>query len=170
MTANKRSLLGIFFVSTALAASSSAYGGSVSAIWKSATEEKTLQAWNLDQLATLKTLSSMEKDPETGKVIRWKGAMLSDLIDKSIAALPPEQKAAIDLIVLRGEGGEQALVPRSVITKYPVLLAFQKEGQRLGGAESVVPWTSKSKILAEDLPLESYFIPKISRIEFTNYR
>jgi mono/diheme cytochrome c family protein len=71
----------------------------------------------------------------------------------------------VDLVIIKSTSGGQVLLPRSVVTKYPVLLALQD-----GKTSLVLPWTSKPKIMQEGLPVESYFIGDVSRVELSNYR
>jgi hypothetical protein len=141
----------------------------ISAVWNASGHEQELKTWDQKGLTKLKSRESKEKDPHSGQVVQWKGALLSDLVDQALLELPPENKAQVDLIVLRGQHGE-ALVPRSIVVKYPVMLALTKEGQSLGGIQSVIPWTSRARILSEDLPLETYFVSGVYQVQLTNYR
>jgi hypothetical protein len=132
--------------------------------------------WNLGELSQLKKAYSREKDPKTGRMIKWQGVLVSTLIDRVLETLPVEHRAQVDLIVIKGANGEKALIPRALLSKYPLLIAYDwdlnrspAEDQR-GPLYSVVPWSSKPKILDEDLPIEKYFISQVNQIELTNYR
>jgi hypothetical protein len=84
-----------------------------------------------------------------------------------------ESRAQIDLIVLKGQSGEQALVPRALMTKYPLLVATRQDRavqDSHGPLSVVVPWTSKPTIQNEGLPLESFFVSNLTQVELTNYR
>jgi hypothetical protein len=136
--------------------------------------EKALKSWDLPTFQKLKGMSTREKDPETGEVVNWRGVSLSYLVDQALDGLSIEEKAKVDLVILRNSAGQQAFVPRSFIQHYPVLLAWERGsrgplGQR-GPWYSIVPWTSKPKILEENLPLERYFVPSLAEVELTNYR
>lgn len=140
---------------------------------KSPAGEKPLKSWDTDSLRKLKSSSMQEKDPETGQVVAWRGVSLSALIDKALEAVPINEKSQIDLIILKNGSGTQAFVPRSLIAHYPVLLAWDRAAGglgRRGPLYSIVPWSSNSKILRENLPLERYFVPALTSVELTNYR
>jgi mono/diheme cytochrome c family protein len=128
--------------------------------------EQVLKTWDAAALANLKTsASSQEKDPLTGKLTTFKGLLLSHLVEQSMAGVALERKAQVDLLVIKNGAGGQVLLPRSVLTKYPAMLALGGPAPRV-----VMPWTSKPKMLKEDLPIESYFVSDVVRIELANYR
>jgi hypothetical protein len=128
--------------------------------------EETLKAWDSSALQTLKTTaSSHEKDPLTGKLTPFKGLLLSQAIEQAMEKVPLDRKAQVDLLILKNKAGGQVLLPRSVVVKYPVLLVPNGGDPRV-----IMPWTSKSKILKEDLPIESYFVSNLARIELSSYR
>lgn len=136
-----------------------------------------LKGWSIEDLSHLKKFSSREKDPITGKMIRWDGLLLSQLVDRGLETLPVERRAQVDLIILRNSQGVAAYLPRSFVSKYPVLLAlssspssFEIQGKSRGPVFSVIPWSSKPRILNEDLPLNSFFVSNINHIELGNYR
>jgi hypothetical protein len=155
------------------------------AVWNEAGLKQDLKSWDLSDLAKFKKIESRERDPLSGKVVQWKGILLSHFIEKALSGLTPENRAHIDLVVLEGSSGTKALIPRAMITKYPVLLALQNSGpdspkslnasdasanfQSRGPVYSVVPWSTKPKILEEGLPLENYFVSNLEKIEFTSY-
>ncbi len=129
-----------------------------------------LKAWTQDELRSLKRHSSREKDPSTGQVVKWEGILLSEVVEQALKGLSARTKAEIDLIQLRNGAGEKALIPRAFVVKYPILLAFNRENHSLGqkGPYSVIPWTSKSKVLTEGAPLERFFLPGVAELEFLN--
>jgi len=138
---------------------------------------KELKSWSLADLGKYKKTTGREKDPVTSKLMRWEGVLLSHLIEKSLAGLPNESQAQVDLVVLKSTTGQKALIPRALVNKYPVLLAIlpssessPSDVQSRGPIYSVVPWSSKPQILREDLPLAHFFVPKVASIELTNYR
>ena len=146
--------------------------------WSMPGQAKVLKAWSVSDLKKFKKYSSREKDPQSGKLLKSEGILLSQLLDRALEELPLENRAQVDLVILNGESGERALVPRALIIKYPILLAFGSERIAPAGTPegshgalfSVVPWSSKPKILKEDLPLESFFISHIKSLELANYR
>ncbi len=147
------------------------------AVWTEAGLNQDLKSWTLSELSKFKKMESREKDPVSGKLVKWKGVLLSNVIEGVLGDLSPENRAHIDLVVLKGGAGSRALIPRSMITKYPVMLALQTRTpdadlsiQSRGPIYSVVPWSTKPKILDEGLPLENYFIPNLERIELTSYK
>jgi len=95
---------------------------------------------------------------------------MSSLLDSVLESLPNESRAQIDLIVLKNRAGQSAFIPRAMISKYPLMLAFQGDLlSDLSKIHSVVPWNSKPKILREDLPIESFYMSDITQFELTNY-
>jgi hypothetical protein len=126
-------------------------------------------------LGEFKKSSSRERDPATGKLLNWKGVLLSSFVEKVLDHLSPENRSHIDLIILKGSAGTQALIPRAMITKYPLILALSSDKnerkQGTGTGVSVVPpWSSKPKIMDEGLPIENYFLFNVNRIELTSYK
>jgi len=149
------------------------------AAWTPVGQNQELKAWTLKELndsSHFKRHSSQERDPITGRLVKWEGFLLSQLIEKALNDLPSESRARVDLVVLKGISGDRALIPRALISKYPILLALQWDKAKLGQSGdrgsiySVVPWSSKPKILNEDLPLENFFVSRLSRIELTSYK
>ncbi len=132
-----------------------------------------LKTWALPDLSRFKRSVAREKDPQSGQVVKSEGFLLASLVDQTLEGLPIESRAQIDLIVLKGGSGQQALVPRALMTKYPLLVAVH-QGSTLreshGLLSVVVPWTSKPKIQGEELPLESFFVSNLVQVELTNYR
>ena len=155
--------LGFFAPPVAMAEGSG--GARLSVIWSGSGPEQELKAWEFSDLSKLKQTSSQEKDPASGKLTRYKGVLLSQVLETAMDSLSVEHKAQVDLLILKNASGGQVLLPRSVITKYPVLLALRGDQ-----ASVVIPWTSKPKILREELPVESYFISNLTRIELSNSR
>jgi hypothetical protein len=139
-------------------------------VLKSGAAEKPLKTWDGAALKKLKNLSSQEKDPVTGEIVSWKGVSLAALIDQSLESLTVEERAKIDLVILKNEAGAQAFVPRSLINLYPVLLAWDRSGGlgTRGPWYTVVPWSSRPKMLKEILPFERYFMPSLTRVELAN--
>lgn len=144
------------------------------ASWNAQGTHRELKSWSLADLSHLHKWSSREKDPVSGKVIKWEGVLMSQIVDQLLKHLPVENQAQIDLIILKNQLGERALIPRSLISSYPLFLAYQWESSspkdHRGPLYSVVPWSSKPKILKEVLPLEKYFLGQVSQVELTNYR
>jgi hypothetical protein len=135
-------------------------------LWNGAGTREVLKTWSPAELsAQFKRTTSREKDPETGKLVSWQGILLSQLVDKALEQLPPERKAQVDLLIMKGENGVMAHIPRSLITKYPLLLARSPVPVSV-----IVPWTSKPKIRTEGLPLERYFVSGVREVELTSYR
>ena len=132
-----------------------------------------LKNWNLADLHAVRQISCQEKDPGSQKVCLWKGVSLSALVDGAIKGLSAEEKAHIDLVILRNDKGDQALIPRAFLNKYSIMLATERDKKNLGSSGplySVAPWTSNSKIKQEGMFLEALFISSVSQIELTNYK
>ncbi|MBI2711300.1 MAG: hypothetical protein HYX41_00350 [Bdellovibrio sp.] len=149
-------------------------GSSIATFWKSTGHVQESKTWDLSEIEKLKRASSREKDPRSGKMIKWEGVLFSTFLDKVLDGLSVENRAQIDLVVVKGANGDRATIPRALITKYPLLLAYRSDHHSEVGNKrglfSVVPWTTKPKIRNEDLPLETYFVPSIEQIELTSYR
>jgi hypothetical protein len=155
-------------VALAIFAASRSYGLDV--VWTASQPSEHLKTFSAEEISHLKKLSSLETDPATGKSARWEGVSLSEIVDETLKDFPNERKAQIDLVVLKNASGGEALIPRSFIVKYPVLLASKKDHRALSGLASVPPWTSKSKSRSEGLAVESYFLNEVTEIDLGNYR
>ena len=132
---------------------------------------QALKHWTLADLTKLKSTTSSEKDPVTEKVMKWQGVSLADLVDKALEGLTAENRAQIDLVILKNAAGDFAPIPRFVMKRYPLMLAILPPGSPFvdrGPLYSVIPWTSRPNILKEILPLDRYFISQVSRIELAN--
>ena len=132
-----------------------------------------LKNWSLAELRTLRQISCQEKDPQSLKICSWKGVSLSALVDGALKDLSAEERAHVDLVILRNEKGDQALIPRAFVVKYSILLATERDKKNLGTLGplySVAPWTSNSKIKQEGMFLEALFISNVDHIELTNYK
>ena len=144
------------------------------AIWSSLGKSQDLKTWSLAELEKLKKVVTKEKDPNTGKVTRFEGFLVSSLLDKALEGLTVENRALVDLVVFKGKNGVRATIPRALISKYPLVLAYHWDKEGMADSReplfSVIPWSTHPKILNEDLPLETYFIPHVAQIELTNYR
>lgn len=143
--------------------------------WKSSGRVHELKYWSLDELVKLKRTHAREKDPQSGRILQWEGVVLSQLVDSALEKLPLENRAQVDLVILKGDAGDQAIIPRSFINKYPFLLAYRWSSgvsalSGFGPLFSVVPWTSKPGVFNEDLPIEKYFVKSLSKIELASYR
>lgn len=133
--------------------------------------KEDLKSWNLSDLRKGKDAASSQKDPDTSDLVQWKGVQLATLLDQALAKLPLEKRAEIDLVIFKGKGDAKALIPRAFITKYPILLAWNRGKQELGARGplySVIPWTTKPALKKEHLPVETYFVPGIHSIELAN--
>lgn len=129
-----------------------------------------LKAFSVEEISHFRKLSSSETDPSTGKSVRWDGVSLGEIIDATLKDFPNERKAQIDLVVLKNAAGGEALIPRSFIVKYQVILATKKDHKALPGLDSVPPWTSKSKSRSEGLAVETFFLEGVTEIDLANYR
>jgi len=140
--------------------------------WKFNGKEQALGSWNLSagQPKSVKKGSSRERDPESNAVVSWEGVVFQDLLEKAMDALTVEERATVDLVFVQNGQGRQAWIPRSLLSRYPLLVAVKKAGGVLSSPQIVIPWTSRAKIQDEALPLETYFLADVSRIELANYR
>ncbi len=131
---------------------------------------RVLTADEIRKLGSLKTLS--EVWPGAIRKSVWQGALVSDVIQKALDSMTVEERAQVDLVVLQaGEGpqAQRALIPRALLKNFPFLLASMKDGKpSIEGWVSIPPQSSRSKLQAEGLPIESYFLQKVSKIELAN--
>jgi hypothetical protein len=141
---------------------------------RTGSSHQIIQSFSKDTLATVRSNSIRETVPGDGQPGQWQGPSLSALIDVAINALPPEKKAQIDVLILRGKGGRTAVLPRALAQKYPIVVATQKDGKPLsaeaGPIMLVIPWTTRPALKAEGAPLEKLFVTGLEKIELANYR
>jgi cytochrome c553 len=142
------------------------------AAWRASSAVHPLKSWTLQEWSQLKMASSSEKDPESGQLLHWKGVLISKWIEKELSELPLDQRSQVDLLVFKNEKGEQAIIPRYLLNKYPVMLGFERGKETSAGKSPltvVIPWTSKPKIHEENLPLAAYQISGVSEVDFSSY-
>lgn len=145
---------------------------SLKTLWTAAATPLSLKAWTIGELSKLSVRSTEEREPETGKLEKWKGVVISKFIEKALADLPLDQRAQVDLVIFKNSQGVESVIPRSLVTKYPLLLAFEKNHKPLGAEELtvVVPWTSMPRIASENLPLRAFYLSGVTQIELGSYR
>lgn len=132
----------------------------VTVIWQRPDAEQVLQ--NLspsDGLKGFKLATAKDKGRQ------WKGAVLSSVLEKAMEKLTPENRSQIDLVVLTGEKGQQVWIPRSFVTKVPMVVVAETSGFR-----SVVPADGKTRPAGDELPWGAYGLSGITRVELTNYQ
>jgi hypothetical protein len=135
----------------------------VKTVWNASAEKHALKTWSMAEIQKLKSLTHHEKDPATGHPGSWKGPEMSAVVDKTMESLPADQRAQVDLIILKDSAGKEIRIPRSLIVRFPVLLSPQNNGAKL-----VLPLSSKPKIWEEGLPLGLYQLHDVTEIEFAN--
>lgn len=146
-----------------------AEGHRLSIVFRDGGAEQELKSWTVAELSKGKQTSSQEKDPASEKIARWKGPLLGPMIETALAQVPLEKRAQVDLIILKGNAKSEAVIPRSFVVKYPLLLAVGGELGERGPLFSVAPWTSRGKAIEkEELPVLTYFVPGLQRVELTN--
>ncbi|MBU6374673.1 MAG: hypothetical protein KGQ59_01640 [Bdellovibrionales bacterium] len=139
---------------------------SLTVVWKrfedragqSQAVEQTLRAFNDSELRALphKRLAS------SGGTIS-QGPLLSSVLETAMKDLSAEARSQIDLVVLHGEAGRHAWIPRALVTRSSLLLAMPDRN-------SVIPSGSHSRLQAEELPFSTYGLQRVQRVELTNYR
>jgi hypothetical protein len=139
-------------------------------VWTASQPTQPLKSFSTEEIGHLKKFSTSENDPVSGKSARWEGVSLGEIVDAALKDFPNERKAQIDLIVLKNANGGEALIPRSFVVKYQVLLALKKDHKTLNGLESVPSWTSKPKARSEGLAVETFFLDSVTEIDLGNYR
>jgi len=146
-----------------------AYAVGLQTSWRSVEAGQPLKTWESNGLKSLRKLTSREKDPSTSQLASWRGVLLEDLMNSSLDGLSGDRRAQVDLIVLRNSTGHESFLPRSLVTKYPLMLASERDKKEMSTLTLVLPWSSKPRIKSENLPLENYFIQDLTSIEFTTY-
>jgi hypothetical protein len=139
---------------------------------------QTLKTWGSSDLNSLKKMTLTEAagpasgtEPKPGLVGRsgqkteWHGAGLGEILDQSLATLPPDQKAQVDLVMFGANGGHELRIPRSLITKYPILVTASPKG----GATIVFPLKSRSRIVGEGVPIQG-LLDGVTQITLSSYR
>ena len=132
----------------------------------------TLASYSLDELKKRKSSDLNEVDPETQSKARFQGVSLSDVVNEALGSLSVEERAHIDLLVMEGENGRTAYMPKAFVVKYPsIQLALKKDGRDLAqqAPRVVLPATSSSKIQKESLILEPLYLSGLKSITFTSY-
>ncbi len=94
---------------------------------------------------------------------RW---VLPTLLEQSMAALTPEVRAQVDLVILRGESGQQAWIPRAFLSKVQMRLE-KEQGPSTTQFKTVMPASVRTP---EDLPWGTYEIKGVTRVELTSYQ
>src|SRR5262249_8173511 len=94
-------LAGLPSVQAAWAASDPS--GKLSVVLAITPPEKLLKTWSFEDFQGAKQTTTREKDPNTSEMVVWKGISISKLVDQAISALSVEQKAQIDLLILKGK-------------------------------------------------------------------
>lgn len=133
-----------------------------------------LASWSHSELKSLKQQKFREKAPASPSAATWKGPLLREVVDQALEKLTLDQRANIDLVILRSSQGDTALVPRSFIVKFPLILALAENGKPLdekkGPIYSIPPRSGYKKMEKENLPLETFFVAGLSKVELTSYK
>jgi mono/diheme cytochrome c family protein len=97
------------------------------------------------------------------------GWVLSGLLDQAMSALSVEARSQVDLVILKGDGGKQAWIPRAFITKVQMKLVPESlRGTTTYRAK--VPDDGRKRSAKEVLPWETYELAGVSRVELTSYQ
>ncbi len=141
---------------------------------------QSLRRWTLDEAKKLGAVKSLtETWPEgapapsdwAGRKSDWKGVLLGDLIQKSLDRLSVDERAQVDLIILHSaQGDARALIPRALLTKFPFLLAWSRGTRPTERWVSIPPKNSRSRLKSESVPLDSFFLDGVARIELASSR
>jgi len=143
---------------------------------------QTLRQWTMEEAKAIGPAKSLFEPwpkqiaaPWKGleKKTEWRGVLLGDLIQKSMESLSADDRAQVDLIILHSsgaDGGARALIPRALLTKFPLLLAWAREGKNTESWVLIPPKTSRPKIQTENVPLDSYFLRGVEKIELASSR
>ena len=143
----------------------------IKVVWRQGSQDRTLKSWYLEELLQWHLVKKRERDPKGGAASDWAGVDLENLVDLGLKGLAIEEKATIDLLILRTLEGGEFLIPRSFIKKYPVLLAFLKNGDYLNVEapfSSIPPLSSYTQTGMEVYPVQRFFVPAVKEIILTN--
>jgi cytochrome c5 len=144
----------------------------VSIVWSATGAERPVRAWSADEILKLRHGTVHERESQTGRTLAWQGPLLADFIKTSMKDLPLAEQAAVDLVIFRSRTGAIVTMPRWLITKYPVMLATVPASPGAlhnKGFAIVLPWSAKPTIRKETLPLSTYALQDVARIELTSY-
>lgn len=142
-------------------------------VWKNGSSERVLKTWTYSELEKLKRVSQKEIDPLTNEMAEWSGLDFNQVFEVATASLSIQDRAIIDLVILKNDLTKRADIPRFFLTRFSMLLALKKNGNPLGGRGpiySIVNWSSKPQVFDETLPLQTYFVPAVSTIVLTSYK
>lgn len=136
---------------------------------------RDLRAFTVGELEKLKPSWVNEKDPLSGKTGRWRGHAIHLLVDEVIKALPPEEKAKVDLLILKARDGKESLIPRAFTVRHPYYLVFGTPKapipDGLGPFFSLLPLKSLQAGLEKDgLPTERFLLHQIEQVELANMK
>ncbi|NDD92865.1 hypothetical protein EBZ37_12345, partial [bacterium] len=120
------------------AAAEGSFAGPISVVWihSSDRQQQTLKSFTDAELKAMASRSARS----SGK----QGPLLSSVLDAAMKDLSAEAKSQIDLVVLHGEAGNQAWIPRALVTRSSLMLALPER-------DSVVPVSSHSRLQSEEL-------------------
>lgn len=141
--------------------------------WRQDDKISLLKNWRVEELSNWKSVPKTERDPRTKSLAKWEGIELDKLVDVALIDLNVNQKARVDLIILKDKNGEEVFVPRAFTRKHSVILALNRNGESLndqGPLYSIAPWNSDPAVQKEIYPVQKYFVPAIREIMLTSYR
>src|SRR5688500_7585333 len=81
--------------------------------WRTGSNTHVLKTLTPQDLAQLKQGHAQEPAPGSTEKARWKGPLLSELVNAAMEKLPAERRAQVDLLILYGKDGVRALLPRA---------------------------------------------------------
>jgi mono/diheme cytochrome c family protein len=122
------------------------------------TNRGKLRSWTQEDLSKLPQREIIEK-PNGGPPSRFRGPTLDQIILKTIESLSLDERAQIDLVIIKESQGREISIPRSFITKYPVVY---------DNGKIAPPIQTRPKSTQEELPIQAYFASNVKAIELTN--
>ncbi|MBN23311.1 MAG: hypothetical protein CL678_18645 [Bdellovibrionaceae bacterium] len=134
-------------------------------------EERELKSWTLEELKPLKYKRIWETPFTGGQKALYAGPRFEGFLDEALKGLPLEQRAKVDLIILKSKEKE-IRIPRYLIRKYPAILAVKKGKKRLlekGPVAFVMPKETTPGLKKEWLPENLYSLASVTQVEFSQY-
>lgn len=148
--------------------------GTLKVVWKRDRDEKTLKAWTPQQIEAMGIKATKERDPQNGSVVTWRGPYFNDWVTSVLEELDAQERAAVDLVIIKSQKGSEVRVPRALIQRYPFVFATSRSGKALpperGPLMVIPPWTSRSALRLEPVPVDRYMVEQVTEVELTNYR
>ncbi len=120
-------------------------------------EAQSLLSWEAKQFLKLKWSTFKEKGAS------YRGVLLSDFLDQSMASLSVAQRAQIDLLIFKNIKGREWTIPRAWIIQYPVRLGITGEKFSVW-----IPSEALSQLAKQGKSKEDRFFEEVESVDLTS--